>query len=771
MVSRNLTDALSLLDPEMVAMLEVRRRIAEDPTRRASGGEVLNPGAVLQGIQDYTGRQSQAGIISDARNMTPEEFRRQFGISTDYTRALDQARDYMASDAYRAMPDSERRAEEERRARESRGEASLQQQLAETQSRRDAEQKAAFAQIQADLAARRERVGDPTVVSSDPMTYQDAYDKARQDAAKSDPAYQLNVTKDVAAINEILTQLGLASVTSLDEFLDKVRKDDFAGLYQLAYTIKYPGDTWGVFGVPDWKKQGLPDPRVPIVPGAPTPEISPDGQPPAGTGESGTLSVWQDILEQAPTTLQEGQTQEEMLTQFMNQQAELPIQQLTADQFRTTVTNMLDNTDPSTGFPIFPDMNSLYRNDPAWHFSDQVESVQSIYKDILAARQAGASNKAQELDMINQTITAVQNQRELELRELDAERDYELARSNLFLKATEAMEQGRQFDQQYALAFQRAQNNLDQANRELDLQEQKLGLESRSLDIRQGESLQDARLRREQMALETYQTNVANPFNVAALNMLSASPASRALTDAQTQSVTQSHLNDALKTAQFHSGRQGLGIDDPTIRSMAAKLAQTISDPRQKAAMQAIAQGVSDITQMPQQPMGQGVPQGGVGRIDPRTGELYRASGPTTLNDALSQQQRNAGATQERQFQPVGTPFTMPEAGPSIQASANYGRGAIPQTLTDIGFRIPQGAAYGQQSNIRDFFPKGLPTTSAISDLPSISKGLLGATAESTGTTADDLIQASKNITPGVTGQAKVAQPSLQRLLRNRRRS
>ena len=132
---KEVMEALADLDPEMAAMLSVQQRIADDPTRIPG---IFNPGQVLQGIQDYTGRQSQAGIISDARNMTPEQFQRQFGISTVYTRALADAQDAARRGDARAMPDSEARAERERQSIES-----LQSQVAANvaeQQRRNAEQ-------------------------------------------------------------------------------------------------------------------------------------------------------------------------------------------------------------------------------------------------------------------------------------------------------------------------------------------------------------------------------------------------------------------------------------------------------------------------------------------------------------------------------------------------------------------------------------------------------------------------------------------------------
>ena len=172
---------------------------------RKSGGLIsraqaakMSPSGVPVSVSDPIG----FGGLADRLSANQEDLRRRNLSEVDRLTEDIQADMAKNPDKYKAMPDSQARAEQERLVSEGRGEASLQQQLAETQARRDAEQKAAFAQIQAELAARRERVGDPTVVSSDPMTYQDEYDAARQDEAKPDPAYQVGVTKDVARINE-----------------------------------------------------------------------------------------------------------------------------------------------------------------------------------------------------------------------------------------------------------------------------------------------------------------------------------------------------------------------------------------------------------------------------------------------------------------------------------------------------------------------------------------------------------------------------------------
>lgn len=754
MVSRNLTDELALLDPEMAAMLEVRRRIAEDPTRRSVGGQVLNPGAVLQGIQDYTGTKSNIGT-----GLNTAEFLNMFGIPR--------------------VDISNTAAEQARRQRE--------------------------------LQSHLDRIASGAItqrnVPRDQMTYQDEYDAARQDAAKAPPALQVGVTKDVARINEALAIIGKAPVATLDEFLDLVRADDpsvagTSGDLRAIYDYLYPRDTWGIFGEPQLIDYDLPPtagdqppadgfgigsllsglsdflgnfgPYTQPTDGLPTDEqppssMSPDSPVPnpgewykthpnkkEGDTFLGTDGIRYQIeangnaiaIDRSPAQ-QGGQTQQDLL--FQLGMIDKPIQPRTAEQFRLTVAGMIDDIDPMTGLPKLPDMTGLRFDDPAWAFADQVEDVRGLYQAIVEGRQKGVSNRAQELNMINQTIAAAQNQRELELDELQAERSYEIARSELFLRATEAMESGRQFDQKYLLDFQRAENDLARINRELDLQEREVDLQGRALDIREGESGLEAQLRREQMGLERYQTDIANPFNVAALNILNASPESRALTNAQTSGVTQQDLDAALQRAQHHAGRSGIGVGDPQIQQMARQLIPQMTTPNAKAAMQAIAQGVSNITQVSQQQMGTQAPM--------MAPQLPMPSQPAT-----------GASVQQREFQPVGTPYTMPDA-PAMQSAYNYGQGMIPQPLTDIGFSVPQGAAYGQAADLKSFFPQGLPTTAAISQLPSLSKGLLGATAEATGTAAEDLVTQARAITPSVVSQPASTRVTLDRLLgRNKQR-
>ena len=136
---------------------------------------------------------------------------------------------------------------------------------------------------------------------------------------------------------------------------------------------------------------------------------------------------------------------------------------------------------------------------------------------------------------------------------------------------------------------------------------------------------------------------------------------------------------------------------------------------------------------------------------------MYRAAGPTTLNDAIAEQQRRAGGRPQDVVSGVGS------------------LGAIPQPLQNIGFQIPEQARFGQGLGIKNFFAGGTPTVADISNLPSVSRGLLGSVGEATGTTREDLMTQARAITPTTVGGAagssvnKRLSPGITRLLRDRR--
>ena len=389
------------------------------------------------------------------------------------------------------------------------------------------------------------------------------------------------------------------------------------------------------------------------------------------------------------------------------------IDPLTLNAFNREAKNVIETGTLSPYMGLVDDIN--------WPLSDQYEDIQQLMTNIIYQRQQGIVSEASELDMIMQVIDRARAEKELEFQVDNAERNYNLAKSKLQLDAISAIDEGRQFDESLAFEERRAASELNQANAELQVQQQQF---------------------QQQMGLERYQTDIANPFNVAAFNLLNAPADSRAYQSAQQQDVTQSHLNDALKTAQFHAGRSG-GVDDPEVRKKAAQIAQGISDPRQKAAMLAIAQGVSDITQIPQQQMGgatgraMGAPTGGMG------GNLVQM--PQVFDLPTESQ-------------------TVPQYAQQMEGQGPL-FGQLPGPLSALGMNIPQTARFGQPMNIQEFFPRGMPTVASITNLPETSQRTLGAVGESTAQSASDIMQAARNITPQVAGQSSAIQPTLKRLL------
>jgi len=339
-------------------------------------------------------------------------------------------------------------------------------------------------------------------------------------------------------------------------------------------------------------------------------------------------------------------------------------------------------------------------------------------QSVIYQRQQGIVSEAAELDMIMQVIDRARAERQLEFQQENAERDYNLARSRLQLDAVKAIDEGRQFDETLAFEERQAASALNQANAQLDMQQR-------------------------QMQLERYQTDVANPFNVAAMNLLSAPSDVRAYQGAQQQNVDEGALSRALQTAQFHSGRQGLGADDPQVQQMAAQLVPQMTTPRERAAMQAIAQGVSSMAQMPEQQM------------------AATATGAPQLPQLFNLQPGTQMPTTQAQ--------TMPQYAQQMEgAERDYttpSPSQLPGPLSALGMTIPQNASFGQPMNIQEFFKGGMPTVAQVTNLPEVSQRTLGALGESVAQSPSDIMQAASMVTPQVANQPASRQPTLRRLL------
>ena len=725
MVSKKERDALVALadlDPELVAMLSVQDRIANDPTRMPG----INPGQVLQGIQDYTGRQSQAGIMSDARNMTPEEFQRQFGISTVYTRALADAQDAARRGDARAMPDSEARAERERQSIES-----LQSQIA-----------ANVAEQQRQNALRQKLLDDLNFSELRATTGQGP-SAGRAAAGTADYTQPLpegtgwwdetaaKITqREAREINEkfgtYFKSAGLPPITSLDEFLNLVREERAQnpggerGIFGVIYGDQFPLDNWGIFGPPQ-----ITDPLAGNIPGTsanlPLLQMNPE----LLMNQAQTGASWlMDLLRNSGAAYNPYGSMGNMGTYFPPDLFSGLTDYYSIGGYSMPPRLNYEGMPPSTGralsaarYPMFPvpptpgtnagpspdpdatkpeqtaeqtfdeaqKMHSLMKDidpqtlntfnniardviktgsldktmglidDPNWPLSDQFEDIQNLMQSVIYQRQQGIVSEAAELDMIMQVIDRARAERQLEFQQENAERDYNLARSRLQLDAIRAIDEGRQFDETLAFEERQAASALNQANAQLDMQQR-------------------------QMQLERYQTDVANPFNVAAMNLLSAP-----------------------------------------------------SD----------AQGVSSMAQMPQQQMAAtatGVPQ---------LPQLFNLQPGTQMPPTQAQ--------------------TMPQYAQQMEgAERDYttpSPSQLPGPLSALGMTIPQNAAFGQPMNIQEFFKGGMPTVAQVTNLPEVSQRTLGALGESVAQSPSDIMEAASMVTPQVANQPASRQPTLRRLL------
>ena len=667
-------------------------------------------------------------------------------------------------DKYKAMPDSEAREQPQRQSIESL-QAQIAANVAEQQRQAAQQQKAAFAQIQADLAARREQVGDPTVVSSDPMTYQDEYAAARQPLPEGTGWWDETAAKvtqrEAREINTtygpLLKQLGLGPITDLTQFLELVRseRDDLGpgsmGTLGMIYTDYFDGrDQWGIFGEPqildpNFNPSPITDPTTlggiytsPDDPygGAPfVRDIFGYGDPYAGmqlapgqgqvqqaglllplvmaglagfaagnTPFGGSLfgrepsgepnRDWRDTTTIHPPT--PGDTMLPSGTQPISDNGS-NIEFVDTPEARDKyleIANQLWNQGTIPQDAITELQNISFQTSAAqtgvaqtvtFTVQDQIESLQKLLQTFNANRA-----EIQQGQLRAETLASTQLAQDLESKRYwqdkrNADRDFELIKRRLEFDIVNAQETGRQVDQRLLFDYRQAAQNANQANRSLELQR--------------------------------YQTDVTNPFNVAAMNLLSGPPQMRVATSAQQSGVTQSALNSALQAAQHHAGRQGIGIDDPQIQQMARQLVNQIDDPVQKAAMNAIAQGVSNLSVTP--------------TTQPTTGPSQNI-----FMDAL----------QQRQGQAQTVPFL-----PSVPAMPGQMSGTqtfVPQGLRDIGFQVPSDVQAGQASPFSRFFPGGMPTLGDLSDLSTIERKTAEAVGATTGTTPEDIIQQSSAITP-----------------------
>lgn len=728
---KEIIDALADLDPEMAAMLSVQQRIANDPTRMPN---IFNPGQVLQGIQDYTGRQSTSGIISDARNMTPEEFQRQFGISNIYTRALADAQDAARRGEARAMPDSEARAERERLSSDTL-QAQITASVAEQKRKDDLAQKLLddLNRSAARAAAENVRPGPGSARAAAERA--DYTQPLPEGTGWWDETAAKVTQREAREINQkfgtYFKSAGLPPITSLDEFLNLVRQERAQnpggerGIFGVIYGDQFPLDNWGIFGDPQTTDPRLAsnipfgqdsstlyyDPNDPQVMGAGPPILpaiaallagysggqafgSEYGFPISFPDKSTPSLDWRDetvihpptpgdtMLPTGPDAGPDARPSDDFIDtpEARDKYLEIADQLWNQGTIPQDAITQLQNISFQTSAAQTGVAQTV-----TFTVQEQIESLQKLLQTFNANRA-----EIQQGQLRVETLASTQLAQELESKKsrqdkVNADRDFELKKRRLEFDIVNAQQSGRQVDQKLLFDYRQAAQSANQANRSLELQR--------------------------------YQTDVANPFNIAAMNLLSGPQETRDVISAQQSGVTQSALNSALQAAQHHAGRQGIGIDDPQIQRIATQLVNQIDDPVQKAAMNAIAQGISNLSVTP--------------TTQPTTGPSQNI-----FMDALQQRQGQA--------QTVPSLPSMPAMPGQMSSTQTF----VPQGLRDIGFQVPSDAQSGQTTPFSRFFPGGMPTLGDLSNLSTMERKTAEAVGARTGSSAEDIIQQSSDITP-----------------------
>ena len=275
----------------------------------------------------------------------------------------------------------------------------------------------------------------------------------------------------------------------------------------------------------------------------------------------------------------------------------------------------------------------------------QIASLQKLQETFNANRAAINQNRLSKDTIITNRLNRDLLESKSEQDKINADRDFEIKKRRLEFDIVNAQQSGRQVDERLWFDYKRSEQSANEANQALQLQR--------------------------------YQTDVANPFNVAALNLLGGGP-----------------------TAPT-------GIPNVFAGGMIPGQAQTA--PTQTGS---IAQ--TGTTVAPHTPT-----------------SVYR--GENAYADLAAAQQQTAQQGQQRQ-------------------QAQQQAGTIPQGLLNMGFQVPSGAQYGQQSPFSRFFPEGPPTLGDLSNLSTMDMRLLESIGATTGTSPEDIRRKAADITPGTSG-------------------
>ena len=315
-------------------------------------------------------------------------------------------------------------------------------------------------------------------------------------------------------------------------------------------------------------------------------------------------------------------------------------------------------------------ISSNIPNQPGTVFTvqQQIQSLQTLQKTFDANKAALDKRDISADQLITNQLNRSLSESKSEQDKINADRDFEIKKRRLEFDLVNAQQSGRQVDERLWFDYKKAEQSANQANQALQLQR--------------------------------YQTDVANPFNVAALNLLGGGP---------TAPTGVSNV--------FASGMiPGQAQTAPTQTGGATQRAEF-----DRLVQQGVPPNIA-YEQSKQPTVATG------GAVAPHTPtSVYR--GENAYADLAAAQQQ--GEQQGQQRQQAGT---------------------IPQGLLNMGFKVPSGAQYGQQSPFSRFFPTGTPTLGDLSNLSTMDMRLLESVGATTGTSPQDIQKKAADITPGTSG-------------------
>ena len=302
----------------------------------------------------------------------------------------------------------------------------------------------------------------------------------------------------------------------------------------------------------------------------------------------------------------------------------------------------------------------------------QIQSLQTLQKTFDANKAALDKRDISADQLITNQLNRDLLEAKSEQDKINADRDFEIKKRRLEFDLVNAQQSGRQVDERLWFDYKKAEQSANQANQALQLQR--------------------------------YQTDVANPFNVAALNLLGRGPT--APTGAPNV-FAGGMIPGQAQTAPTQTG-------GATQRAEFDRLVQQGVPPNiayEQSKQPTVATGSAVAPHTPT--------------------SVYR--GENAYADLAAAQQQGEQQGQQRQ-------------------QAQQQAGTIPQGLLNMGFKVPSGAQYGQQSPFSRFFPEGPPTLGDLSNLSTMDMSLLESIGATTGTSPQDIRRKAADITPSTSG-------------------